>query len=85
MIVNADRKGPKDLLDLAHKAHAYKALLGAKAARDAGNEGAQKGVDDAFERFADLHRNPETGKVDTGEMQATIDYLNKHIQKGKSI
>lgn len=99
MLVNADRKGPKDLIDLAQKAQAYKKLLSEKAYRDnppqssvgPGNligfdaETNQRRVDDAFEAFADLHRHPETGKVDTGEMQATMDYLNQHIAKGKGL
>lgn len=103
--VNANRLGPKNLMDLAQKAQAYKALLHAKETHEGaqkqeamsepsdmgllvttgGSSGTQKHLDDAFEHFADLHRNPETGKVDTGEMQATMNYLNQHIAKGKGI
>jgi hypothetical protein len=83
-------------MDLATKAQAYKKLLAEKAYRDnppqssvgPGNllgfdhETNQKRVDDAFEAFADLHRHPETGKVDAGSMQATMDLINKHLKKG---
>ena len=103
MLVNADRKGPKNMTDLAMKAQAYKALLDAKQAHSdeadsiagmvdprhlnaimsAGKS--QKNLDDAFEQFADLHRDPETGKVNTGEMQATMNQLDAHLAKGKGI
>ena len=104
--VNANRLGPKNLMDLAQKAQAYKALLtakenlnapdpsqgllrpGGKAAAAMGmviGDARQTHLDDAFEHFADLHRHPETGKVDTNEMQATMAYLDAHIAKGKGI
>jgi hypothetical protein len=84
MITNADRKGPKDMLDLATKANSYKNLLAAKSAHEANpSEGTQRAVDDAFEDFAELHRGPH-GAVDTGDMQATMGYLNAHIAKGKA-
>lgn len=104
--VNANRQGPKDLIDLANKAQAYKELLAAKARLNGpttadlplrpGGKAAtvlgavhkdihQKNLDDAFERFADLHRHPETGKVDTAEMQSTMAYLDGHIAKGKGL
>jgi hypothetical protein len=84
MIVNADRKGPKDMLDLAHKANAYKNLLDARDAHVAtGSPATQKGVDDAFEAFSDLHRG-EDGNVNTGDMQATMGYIDALRAKGKS-
>jgi hypothetical protein len=85
MIVNADRRGPKDMLDLAHKANAYKNLLDAKAANESAQTGAsQAAVDNAFEAFADLHRHPETGEVNTGDMQATMGYIDAMRAKGKN-
>jgi hypothetical protein len=100
-IVNADRKGPKDLMDLAAKAQAYKAVLDAKRIHESMNPNvmsvddnlnpvpaktqSQTYLDDAFEAFANLHRNPDTGNVDAAEMQATMEYINKHLQKGKGI
>jgi hypothetical protein len=45
----------------------------------------QKHLDDAFERFADLHRDPATGKVDTNELQASRAYFDAHIAKGKNL
>lgn len=89
--VNADRRGPKDLMDLAQKAQAFKELKDAQAHNESWEANsiigikpaAQKRVDDAFEHFADLHRHPETGEVDTADMQNTIDLLNQHIAKGK--
>lgn len=89
--VNADRKGPKNLMDLANKAQAYKELLGAKERMAGQTPGsyaqghAQNTLDDAFEHFAELHRDPTTGEVDTAEMQATMGYLDQHIAKGKGI
>lgn len=81
--VNADRRGPKDLMDLANKAQVYKGLLQAKEAHEAnGTPETQQRLDDSFEQFADLHRHPETGKVDTGSMQATMDLINRHLKKG---
>jgi hypothetical protein len=100
-VVNADRKGPKDLMDLAAKAQAYKAVLDAKRIHEnmnpkvmsvdddlnpvPANTQTQTKLDEAFEAFANLHRNPETGNVDAAEMQATMEYLNKHLQKGKGL
>jgi peptidoglycan hydrolase CwlO-like protein len=94
-LVNANRKGPKNLMDLAQKAQAYKAVLEARennrnpaealAGDQKGLDERQSKLDDAFETFANLHRNPETGNVDAAEMQATMEYLNKHLQKGKGI
>lgn len=103
--VNANRLGPKNLMDLAQKAQAYKALLNAKENHEhaqkqeamgepsdmgfmvttGGTAGTQPHLDDAFEHFANLHRDPETGKVNTAEMQATMNYLNQHIAKGKGL
>jgi hypothetical protein len=101
MLVNADRKGPKDLMDLANKANAYKAVLDAKRIHEQMNpnvmsvdddlqrvpatQHTQKALDDAFEAFADLHRHPETGKVDPAEMQATMDFIDSHLKKGKNL
>lgn len=84
MLVNADRKGPKDMIDLAQKAQAYKGLLDAKKRHEANpSDGSQKHLDDAFEAFTDLHHG-ENGKVDTGAVNATINLLNEHIAKGKA-
>jgi hypothetical protein len=77
--VNADRKGPKDLMDLANKANAYKAVLDAKGAHDANpSETSQGKLDDAFEYFSGLHNN------NPNDIQATIDMVRSHIAKGKA-
>jgi hypothetical protein len=84
MLVNADRKGPKDLMDLATKGNAYKALLDARDAHQAaGTPATQEAVDNAFEHFSDLHRG-EDGKVNTGDMQATMGYIDTLRAKGKA-
>lgn len=92
-LVNANRLGPKNLMDLAQKAQAYKAVLEARennrnpaealAGDQKGLDERQSNLDDAFEVFAGLHRNPDTGNVDPAEIQATMEYLNKHLRKGK--
>ena len=94
-LVNANRKGPKNLMDLAQKAQAYKAVLEARennrnpaealAGDQKGLDERQSKLDDAFEAFANLHRNPDTGNVDPAEVQATMEYINKHLQKGKGL
>lgn len=82
--VNADRKGPKDLMDLANKAIAYKEVRDAKSAHDENpTPTSQSRIDDAFEHFTDLHRGND-GKVDVEDLNHTVNLLNAHIAKGKS-
>jgi hypothetical protein len=84
--VNADRSGPKNLMDLATKAQAYKALLDASEHHAANyNSESQEGVDDAFEHFANLHRDPETGSINMAELNATKNLLDAHLAKGKGV
>jgi len=79
MLVNADRKGPKDMMDLANKANAYKGLLDAKSRHDAGpTPETQAAVDDAFDHFATLHGG------DAGDMQTTRAYIEAMLAKGKA-
>lgn len=75
--------GPKDLASLGMAASAYRQLRESQDARDAGNPRAQRSVDAAFEQLADMHRNPETGEVDTASLKNTLDYFKAHYAKGK--
>ena len=83
MIVNADRKGPKDLLDLAHKANAFKSFAESKVALQNASSpeekvAAQNLHDDNFEYLMQLHNN------DPAELSATAGYLQDRLNKGKS-
>lgn len=83
--VNADRKGPKDLLDLAHKANALKGFTESKLALEQAQSAndqdlvatAQRKHDDNFEYLMDVHNN------DPEELQATAGYLQGRLAKGK--
>lgn len=83
MIVNADRKGPKDFLDLAHKANAFKSFAESKIALDNASTPEERAAaqgyhDDNFEYLMSLHNN------DPAELQATAGYLQDRITKGKA-
>lgn len=76
--------GPKDLMSLAQAAQSYRKLREAQAAKDKGNPRAQGAIDDAFEELTDLHRDAETGDVDTVSLQNTLKYFDNHYKLGKS-
>ena len=86
MIVNADRKGPKDLMDLAQKANAFKSLADSgvklKEAQAAGDDHAiglaQQRHDDNFQYLVELHDH------DMGAVQSTAKYLQDRLFKGKA-
>ena len=82
--VNADRRGPKNLLDLATKAQALKGFSDAHSRFQAAQESGEvtpevtKAHDDAFENLMDVHGN------DPKELQATAAYIQQLRAKGKS-
>jgi len=89
MIVNADRRGPKDLRDLATKANAVKGFMDAQdrlaAAQTAHANGEDvdfggliKAHDAALQEMNDVHGN------NPAEVQATLQYIKSTLGKGKS-
>ena len=76
MEVNADRKGPKDMMDLATKANAVKAFIDSEKALKEGT-GSQEAHDDNFEHLMNVHDN------DTDSLRATVQYVSDMINKGK--
>lgn len=88
--VNADRKGPKDLMDLASKAQAVKGLMDAQNrladAQSAHESGADVNFgplitahDSALEELNSVHGN------DPAAVQDTLRYIKETLAKGKSI
>jgi hypothetical protein len=97
--VNADRKGPKDLMDLANKANAYKAVLDAQDSLKAGTpeRGALRPGGKAASVLGSVHTDILQNNLDDAfehfsglhghdpvQIQATIDLLKSHIAKGKA-
>ena len=83
--VNADRRGPKDLMDLATKAQALKGFIDARMKKESAERsgvedlsGHQKNLDDAFENLMDVHGN------DQSAVAATAQYVHSTLMKGKS-
>lgn len=84
--VNADRKGPKDLMDLATKAQALKGFIDARVKHEgaiASGAGPteiaahQRNLDNAFEDLMEAHDN------DQGAVAATARYVHDTLIKGK--
>lgn len=81
--VNADRRGPKDLMDLATKAQALKGFIDARVAKESAErsgtatEGHQSALDNAFEHLMDVHGN------DQSQVAATAQYVHQTLMKGK--
>jgi hypothetical protein len=76
MEVNADRKGPKDMMDLAVKANAVKAFIDSERALKEGT-GSQETHDDNFEHLMSVHDN------DPEKLRATVQYVRDMLAKGK--
>ena len=76
MEINADRKGPKDLMDLATKANALKAFMDSEKALKLGT-GDQDTHDNNFEHLMDVHDN------DPNQLRATVEYVKNMLAKGK--
>lgn len=84
--VNADRRGPKDLMDLATKAQALKGFIDARVKHEgaiASGAGPteiaahQRNLDNAFEDLMDVHDN------DQGAVAETARYVHQTLIKGK--
>lgn len=82
--VNADRKGPKNLMELATRANAYKELMDSKAAYLAkpNEETYQRHYTAALD-FADAHSNSE-GMADPEAAEETIRLMKDRYAKGKA-
>ena len=76
MEVNADRKGPKDMMDLARKANAVKSFMDSERNLKNGT-GSQDTHDDNFEHLMDVHDN------DPESLRATVQYVSDMLNKGK--
>lgn len=76
MEVNADRKGPKDMMDLATKANAVKSFMDSEKRLRAG-EDVQDLHDDNFEHLMAVHDN------DPEKLRATVQYVSDMLNKGK--
>lgn len=84
--VNADRRGPKDLMDLATKANALKGFIDARVRHEnaiASGAGPteiaahQRNLDNAFEDLMDVHDNDQSAVADTAR------YVHDVLVKGK--
>lgn len=82
--VNADRKGPKNLMELATRANAYKELMDSKAAYlDEPNEATYQRHYTAALDFADAHNRPD-GTADPEAAAETIRLMQDRYAKGKA-
>jgi hypothetical protein len=78
MEVNADRKGPKDMMDLAVKANALYDFMDTQNRLQNG-EDVQDQHDQNFEHLWSVHdQDPE-------KLRATVAYVNNMIYKGKRV